>query len=340
MTIYPGFDVLECKGQWTPGHDERSMDVIVQLGLETITIRSVDEAVLTHWSLYFIQEVDDYGDIVVFSPNPETGEWLELDDKLMIGALRGEIIVERQSPIPNRFSLGISWWLIGLIALLAGTGAFYGSDRLIEIAASLVAASNRATIGESVYSAIDVNGAGRCDADDGMKILLGLQNALLHGERVDTRVLRDIPFMSRSLPGGIIILNAELLNRHDGPEVIAGYMLMESERLGAMDPLIPFLQVTGPMRLVTIGLGRQIGDSHYESFGDHLIDDPIVPVDYNSLLSRIDAAGFPAHHFVNVHAFIDERITAFLPASTLDSNPYRPLLTDSDWQLLRNICIE
>ena len=339
MTVYPGFEVLECKGSWARGQESQSQEVIVQFGQESITIRSGDETVLTHWSLYFIQEIDESHNGVTFSPDPDSGEWLMIRDPLMIGALRGETIIKKPVETP-RFSLGVSWSMIALILMIATAGAYFGADRLLEVSANLVAANNRSIIGENIYLSIHGTETRQCESDGGTRALDKLQGLLAPDERLDIRLLDGIPFLSRSLPGSIVILNSELLDRHDGPEVVAGFILLESERLRVKDPLLPFLEFTGPMRLFDIALGRPIADEHYLSYSRQLLASPLVPVDYGTLLERFEQADFPSRHFTNVIAFLDGADEGISAAGSYELTPYTPLLMDDEWQILRAICHE
>ncbi len=338
MTVYPGFDVLECTGHWHESAASHPQKVLVQLDRDSLVIRTRDELLLTHWSLYFIQEIQTAGPVAAFSPDPGSGERLILDDELMIGALRGERVPDGTSSSTPRIAIGFSWplpviLLVGLVA--AGT---YWSESLIAIGASLVGASDRRTIGEAVYAALVDDAGLECDAEAGLRVIRTLEESLMPEQRVDVRVLGTLPFLSRSLPGNLVILNAELLDYHDGPEVLAGYILLEAERLAAEDPLLPFLFETRVLNLVRIALGRSMPQGTFEAYAQHLklARPDVIPA--ADLLASFHEAGFPATAFAAVYAN-----SATDPAQLLANDPkgadaYRPLMPDAAWQTLRTIC--
>jgi len=340
MTAYPGFDVLECQGLWHASDKSHPQKVLVQLGQDSLVIRARDELILTHWSLHFMQELDAAKNIVVFSPDPQSGERLVIDDELMISALRGETIYDRPVTSTPRIAIGFSWQLLVILLVILVAAGIYWSDSLITVGASLVGASERQTIGENVYSALVDDDSRECDAEPGLGEIKSLQESLVPDHRLDIRLLRNIPFLSRSLPGNLVILNAELLDHHDWPEVIAGYILLEAERLTAEDPLLPFLFNTRIMHLVRIAFGRTMPEGTYEEYAQYLklAKPDVIPAAV--LLTSFREAGFPSTAFAAIYANASTDPSQLLTNDPRSTDSYRPLMSDDAWQSLRTICFK
>ncbi len=351
MIVYPGFEILECQGTWYTSSESHPQTVLVQLGPDDLVLRTRDEMILTHWSLYFIQEIKapgtaaTTGKSAVFSPDPQSGERLVIDDSLMIGALRGERLTEPSPPavhqtIHRHSAFGFAWRpSLFLIALLVAAG-MYWSTPLITTGASLVGASERQSIGDGVYTALMHGNVRQCTNGAGQKEVNSLLETLVPDRRLAIHILQNIPFHSHSLPGDLVILNAGLLDYHDGPEVIAGYILLESVRLNGEDPLIPFLQQTRMTHLANLLFGWAIPTESYDQYAQNLRHSETAPIPAARLQTAFQQAGFPFTPFAAVYANESTDPNRILRNNDPQADKdYRPLMTDAAWQSLRTICL-
>jgi len=136
--------------------------------------------------------------------------------------------------------------LLGSVAAVAGLAVFWLPDALTNHTIKVVPDVKRAQIGALMLEEIEQVTGQPCYTPEGVKALGKLTNRL--GVEGIFRVYRDGVPDTLHLPGGITLLNARIFEDHDSPEVPAGFLLAETLRTAASDPLqkliVPFLPET------------------------------------------------------------------------------------------------
>ena len=339
MTVHPGFEVLECVGIWTRTQRARPQEIIVQLGVESLTLRNKDESVITHWSRHILYEFPAPENKAIFSPDPETGEQVIIEDPLMIAVIRGDQYIEDPSQNSAPISFGIPWIkIIALFIILAGI-IYYTSEEIIKSTSGIVSAEKRAVIGEHLYSHLLNSESEECQSDAGNSAKKKLLARVVPDLQLDIRIVESVPFMSMSLPSRIVILNAALLEKYDGPEVVAGYIILEAERYRKFDILLPLLVDADLGDLFNLTVGRNIDFEYYRLYADRLLVGNLIEVDLSQVIEEIKKRAFPSIPFGHVYASTGGDAAPFLSDKKYLIDPYMPLLTDNEWQELRNICL-
>ena len=88
MTALKQYDRLEATGLWRPAPQEQRREVVLTFGDATLVISDNAMRPLTHWSLAAINRSNPDERPAVFLPGPDAAETLEIDDQVMIEAIR------------------------------------------------------------------------------------------------------------------------------------------------------------------------------------------------------------------------------------------------------------
>lgn len=125
-----------------------------------------------------------------------------------------------------------------------------------------------------------------------------------------------------------------------GPEILAGAILAAMQKAAEDDPLAAALGHAGAgssLRLLIRGRPDSAG------LRDHamglVVDPPGLPQDAAALLARFGALSLPASPYAQHLGLTDPLALALLEGDPMrDQPPPRPILSESEWQALRDIC--
>ncbi|WP_417278084.1 hypothetical protein [Celeribacter sp.] len=339
MIALTEFERLEAPGLWLPEGDSQRRSVIVSVGEATLTLSDdrTDGRPLTHWSLPAIERITAEGETPArYRPASDSSEELEIDDELMIEAIdRIRRAIDRARPHPGRLR-GV---MIGLgAAAVLGLGVFWLPGALIRQAVTIVPPVTRAEIGEELLDRIKRLSGAPCDTVHGARALNTLKNRLIPGGSGQIVVLTSGVALSQHLPGKIILLNRALLEDHEDPDVLAGYVLAELVRAEDQDPLERLLQdagLTTSLRLLTTGhIPPDILDAHAES----LLTAPVAPVENDHLISAFAGAEVHSAPYAYARDITGESVLPLIEADGVQIETTRPVLSDGDWVALQGVC--
>ena len=336
MTALTEYQRLEGAGIWHASPEEQRRDVALSLGDATLTISTFQGAPLSHWSLPALHRINPGEDPAMYAPGEESAEVLEVTDEDMVAALeKVRRSVARRQPKPGR----VRWSLIGaaaLITLLAGY--IWLPQALIRQAAAVVPEAVRTDIGESLLTEFTRFSGAPCETSHGTDALGALKDRLFADWPGKIVVLPGGARTSAVLPGDIIVLNHDLVEDFDTPDVVAGYILMEAVRSGLDDPLKAMLAETGAgeaARLMVTGKVR-----------------PVAITERAETLALEKTEAIPASYLVPVFRAARVSLAPLARAidptgestlSLIEADPYplgtpEPLIRDSDWIALQGIC--
>jgi len=290
MTALKKYQRLESSGIWRANAAAQRRDVVVSFGDASLVICDQTLAPLAHWSLAAVRRVGGGGtEPAIFAPDPQAEETLEIDDPTMaeaIDTVRAAML--RSRPRPGRLR---RLAIVGLWAVLAALVIFWLPGALLRQTLRVVPAATRAEIGKALLHEMESLAGAPCDRPLGIAALARLGKRLLgaNGERL--LVMPGGGFEAIYLPGGIILLNRALVERHETPEVAAGTILAEHLRAAKADPLAPFLRHAGArttLRLLTTG---EIGKAPLASYARVLMAPSGAPPALAPLPARL--AGVP-----------------------------------------------
>lgn len=243
-TALKEFARLESGGLWRSGPEAQRRDVIVTFGEATLTIADGAGRPQTHWSLAAVRRLNPGVRPAIFTADGEGAETLELSDDIIIDAMeKVRKTVKRRRARPGRLRGLIS--LTVLAGLIAG-GVFWLPEALIGQAQAVVPHVKRAEIGETLLGHIERVAGQTCSSPLGTRALDKLHRRAL-GAQVGGRiaVVPSGPELSIYLPGGLIVMNRDLIEDTQDPAVVGGHIIAAAAQVQQQDPLAALLRHSG-----------------------------------------------------------------------------------------------
>lgn len=344
MTALDRFARLEGLGLWAGSREDQRREVVVSFGDATLVISdSRSMQVLSHWSLPAVERLNPGKRPALYSPDGDPGEVLEIDDPLLIDALK-----EMQAALKPARSLvarlrrpllaGIS------IATLIGA-ALIVPKALVEHTASVVPMPKRVEFAETVRNDLLRGGAVACQSLYGERALGALQEALF---QLPARivVMRNLPTERprvQHIMGRLFILDARLLDDAASPEALGGAILLAAQRSAEEDPLQPLLRhagVVATFRLLTTG---DLPERTLRGYAASVYRTDLATPALDPLLERFSRVELSTRPFVDNPGPLDPSLAALESdlrnRDPMASEPARMgLLSDGQWVSLLNIC--
>ncbi|MFV2052042.1 hypothetical protein [Aliiroseovarius sp. YM-037] len=336
MTALKKYQRLESTGLWRASPDSQRRDVIVSFGDATVVLTDKNDQALAHWSLPAITRLNPGTRPALFSPDPDGTETLELEDDTMIRAIDKVLAaVARRVPRPGRLRL---FAFVGSIAAVLALVMFWLPGALVQHTASVVPDVTKADIGGRLLDNIRRLSGDSCSTANGDRALNRLRMRITPETR-ELVVLRAGVAESEHLPGGYILLNRGLVEDHEDPAVVAGFVLSEAARAALRDPFERMLSALGPyatFRLLTTG---EISDETLAEYAERLLVTPQMTVADDRLLLSFADAGVPSSPYAYAVDISGETTLPLIEADPLSGQAApKPILSDGDWIGLQNIC--
>lgn len=339
MTALHEYQRLEAAGLWRASPDAQRLNVVVSVGDATLTISDARDRPLTHWSLAALERANPGQRPAIYFPNGDPGETLELgvDEVAMIDAIEKlRRAVGRGRPHPGRLRL-VSFLMS--IAAVVAVILFWLPGALRQHAVSVVPEVKRAQIGEALRAQMETVTGAACSTPSGGSALERLAQRLPTPEgpgRFD--VMRNGVDGAISLPGGTILIGRSLVEDHEEPDVMAGYIVAEHLRAGMADPLAELLDhgsVLDTVRLLTTG---DLPDRALVRFAEHLLTSPRPPLTDEALLNGFKSWSVRARPYAYAVDLTGETTLGLIEADPYAATPPPPILSDADWLRLQGIC--
>ncbi|MEI4471102.1 hypothetical protein [Frigidibacter sp. MR17.24] len=338
MTALAEYQRLECPALWRERSGDQRRPVVVALGDATLVITDDRSGrPLAHWSLPAIRRVNPGEIPALYAPGEGEDETLEIDETAMVAALdkvRSLILARRPHPGRLRGTL-----MAAGAALVAGLAVFWLPGAMVRHTAQVLPFSTREEIGEDLVADLSRLTGSPCATPQGTAALTRLGQRLgLPGEPLHILVVRDGVSGALHLPGRTVVVSRRLLDRYETPEVLAGYILAERLRAEADDPVRAALDWAGlgpTFKLLTTG---ELPVSATTGYTEHLLTEPPVPVDPEALATRFNVLKVVSGPYART---IDATGESVLPLIETDPGAvglWEPVLTDSDWVSLQQIC--
>ncbi|MDW4498722.1 hypothetical protein R5H30_12070 [Sulfitobacter sp. D35] len=335
MTALRKYARLEASALWRPTAEAQRRDVIVSIGDATLVVSDLRDQALTHWSLAAVQRANPGVRPAIFHPDGDPGETLEIsaDEAEMIEAIEKlRRAVERARPRPGRLRwLGFAISVLAMAALVV----FWLPGAIVDHTVGVVPQVHRGAIGEALMQRIERVGGTACADAGGLRALRKLRARLGSGPLA---ILPSVPVASLHLPGGHILLDRSLVEDHEEPDVVAGYVLAETRRAKTSDPLRDMLDVLGPwdsFRLLTSG---EVDPGALDDYAVHLMKVAPGEVDPAPLLDAFAAARVRSTPYAYARDVSGESTLALIEADPMAGRDADALLSDADWLRLQGIC--
>lgn len=335
MTVLAKYQRLEAEGLWRPDPDAQRRDVIVAIGDATLTIVAPNGSALSHWSLPAILRLNPGKTPALYAPGEDTPESLELSDEEMTDAIERVLqSMRRGGRQPGRLRRTINT----VIALsLVGVALIWLPGAISRYTASLVPEGARSEISTRLMDEVRRVTGAPCAEASGLRALERLETRLFPDGKTRFTVLSSALTETAHLPGGRILIGHALVEDHESPEVLAGYILAEDVRRNALDPLESLLSDAGfgaALKLLTTG---RLDDDALRRHAELLIAAEPEMVANEELASRIRGAGISGAPYAYARDISGQSMLPLIEASQ-DAAPTAPLLSDGDWIALQRVC--
>ncbi|MFO1174390.1 MAG: hypothetical protein U1E48_04170 [Paracoccaceae bacterium] len=338
MTALSEYQRLECQGLWRETSDLQRREVIVTFGDASLIFKETpSERALAHWSLPAVVRVNPGRMPALFSPDPASGEELEIDDETMIAAItKVHTIIARRQPRPGRLRGALLW---ATAAAVAAGALFWLPGALIAHTAKVLPSSTRAEMGRAILNDL-VRLTGRpCDGPDGAAALGQLSDRLLQGSTGQIVILPDGLQGTLHLPGNFIAAGRGLVEDFDTPEVVAGYVIAETLRASQTDPVEDALRFAGLRTAIHLLTTGEVPDGAFTGYGQRLLAAKPAPVATETLLRRFEETGVGSTAYAYALDKSGETTLGLIEADPFAKEPPpAPLMSDTDWVTLQGIC--
>ena len=334
MTVLDDYIRLEAQGLWRASPEAQRRDVVISLGQATLTLTDPADRPLTHWSLPAVERLNPGETPALYAPGSDAAETLEVADDEMVAAIeRVRRAVRRGRPGGGRLRRGIAAGVIAaalLVALIWLPGA------LSRYAASILPPEARSVMGEALMAHVVRLTGAPCAGEAGEAALARLSDRLFPDAPPVLKVMPGGVRSTMTLPGGQVLIARELVEDHETPDVVAGYLLAEAARRGGRDPALRLLEDAGPLAAATLLTTGRVEDRALAAHAERLVGTRPAPVPADRLRPLFAAAAVPLAPYAEALA-LSGRPDAELMAPG-DGTAARPVLPDDDWVALQEIC--
>lgn len=337
MTALKEFQRLEAMGLYTPEPGAQRRDVILTLGDATLTVFDHRSDALSHWSLAAVERVNPGRRPALYAPGPDAPERIETADETMIRAIeKVRRAVARERPHPGRLRARLV--LAAALGVLA-IAVLWLPGALTRYTASVVPAATRAAIGTALIEEIGRLSGPPCSEPAGQAALRTLAGRLFPaGQLPDVQVLRSGSAGSAHFPGRIVLLNRSVVEDHESPAVVAGYILAENEAAARHDPMLSLLDYVGLRATLTLMTTGALPAGALEGYAETALAAPPEPVRPEALLPRFAAAKVSSAPYAYAVDITGESTLPLIEADPVGPANTAPLLSDGQWIALQGIC--
>lgn len=337
MTALTEFDRLESGGLWRADPTAQRREVTVSFGDATLVISDTAGRPLTHWSLPAVERINTGERPAIFTPDSDATETLEIEDDLMIDAMEKiRRTVKRRRSKPGRLrntGLGIA------VAGIAALGFFWLPGALIREAQNVVPAVKRAEIGATLLGHIQRVTGPRCRSALGTQALATVHaRALGPQSGGQSVVVPSGPDTAVYLPGGIIVMNRDLIEDTEDPNVVAGHVIAAGAAARTTDPLEALLRATGIGTTFTLLTTGEIDTETLRGYAETLFADPPARADDAAMLPLFADAQIPSTPYAYAVDLTGETTLGLIEADPMQGREVPVLLSDADWISLQGIC--
>ena len=331
MTAIKEFERLEALGLWKENEHSQRREVIVSFGDSTLVLSDTNSSPLAHWSLAAISGTQTGENGTVYMVDTQGRETLEIEDPLMISAIaKIRLAIEMSRPHPGRLR-----WILGFLVVMAflGFSLFWMPNAVTRYAANILPDAKANEIGDDLIASITRTTGSTCSNPSGERALRRLEARVIGAPSNRIVILKMGSRPSLHLPGGNILLNHSLVREHDGPQVLAGYALLERADEDEQSAAVDLFQTIGLRETIHFLANGEISDKALELFADKRLFGPYVEPNDTNLIDLFEVANIQHRYFSHVSNNPELAAIPDIPADQTD-----PILSDADWVALQEIC--
>ena len=331
MTALTQYERLESGGLWRARAQDQRREVVVSFGAATLVISDAADRPLAHWSLPAVARLNPGERPAIFAPDADASETLEIEDALMIEAIE----TVRKSLVATPPVQGRLRWLgsVGLIAAIAGLGAFWLPGMLRDQTLSAMLDVKRSEMGATILGHLQATTGPACRSSRGRTALQGLHRRLFGVGADGQIVILPSGFGPATLlPGQIIVMDASVLRLADDPLIPASIALATAAAGAVHDPLGDVLDAAGLGDTVTLLTTGEMPDAALAEYASDLLSGWRPAPDAAVVQAAFVQAGLPVEPYVET--------VPSAPAGLTDGPDVEAttIMSDADWVSLQGIC--
>ncbi len=337
MTALTEFSRLESGGLWRATPDAQRREVVVSFGKATLIISDNAGRPLTHWSLPAVRRLNKGERPALFSPDDDHTETLEIDDDLMIDAMeKVRRTVKRRRSKPGRLR---NMGLLATTGAIALVSILWLPDALVREAQTVVSPVQRAEIGATLLGHIQRLTGQTCRSRLGTQALNALYaRALGPDAGGQVFVVPSGPDTAVYLPGGLIVMNRDLIEDTEDPAVVAGHIIAAAAQARVQDPLAALLESAGLSTTFTLLTQGEMRQETLRTYAETLFANPPPRAADEILLNLFADTRTPSTPFAYAIDVTGETTLGLIEADPVPSDAPRDLLSDAEWISLQGIC--
>ncbi|MEL6204212.1 MAG: hypothetical protein AAFR47_02715 [Pseudomonadota bacterium] len=335
MTALTQYARLECPGLWRPDPTAQRIEVVVSFGDASLVISDKAGRALTHWSLAAVARINPEERPALYTPSAEALEVLEIADDTMVDAVETvRRAVIRARPRSGRVrGLGVAAVAVALLVV----SVWWLPGALVRHAATVLPAPTRAALDAGLYAAIARVAGQPCSSPRGERALdrLAARIGLSDGAGALDVMPQGVGGVI-ALPGGHVLVGRTLVEDHETPEVLAGFVI--AERVRTPDPLVAFLSDAGLRVTVRVLTTGRIPQDAVMRWAERRVAATPVPPPAEILLPAFASAEIPSSPYAYARDMTGETVLPLIEGDPMRGQTVSALLPDGDWVALQNIC--
>lgn len=338
MTALKEYARLESIGVWQENSAVQRRDVVVSFGDSTLVISDKNNVALTHWSLAAIERVNPGETPAIFSPGDNDPETLEIAEDTMVEAVeRVRTLIARRRAKPGRLRM----WLLGASILGVLALVFlWVPGALLRHTVSVLPDVTRSEIGTGLLTSVTRISGQPCTSARGSQALNQLSNRLLGADGGGVLVLPAAIQGALHLPGDIILLSKDVIEDYETPEVAAGFVLAETLRREAADPIENLLAHSGMLTTFKLLTTGEISEDDLGAYAEVLLSEQPSVLEDDALIARFAQARVPTTPYAYAIDVTGENTIPLIEADPMRNGGAERVLSDADWVSLQVICQE
>ena len=337
MTALRKYQRLESPGLWREYPEAQLRDVVVGLRETTLILSDPKtEMALAQWSLPALERLNPAGTPALFGPGADSVETLEIDDLDMTAALATvHAALERRRPHPGRLRGAV---VGGVGAALAALCVLWLPAKLVDYTAAMLPMATRADLGRIALNDLAKLTGSPCTSGLGNAAAKALAQRINPENPPKILVLRDGLTAATRLPGNLVLLPAAILEKADGPEAVAGYVLVQTTAAHADDGTKALLHYTGLIATMRLLGSGQMDHAAITGFGQSLLTPTQTQPDDDALLAAFQAKGISSKPFAYARDASGETTLDLIEADPFPDGSTPPVLDDASWVSFQSIC--
>lgn len=197
----------------------------------------------------------------------------------------------------------------------------------------------RAEIGETLLGHIERVAGQTCSSPLGTRALDKLHRRAL-GAQVGGRiaVVPSGPELSIYLPGGLIVMNRDLIEDTQDPAVVGGHIIAAAAQVQQQDPLAALLRHSGISSTFALLTTGDLPPESLRSYAESLVAEAAPQADPAAMLPLFAAAQLPSTPYAYSIDITGETTLSLIEGDPMEDQDVLQVLTDGEWISLQGIC--